>query len=229
MNVKKEILGLLKDLPLTQENICSCGSRVSLPVLWSDYYCEVCGHHVMLAPNTTRAIAQRLITAAGMDPETVGLSIGDPQTLSPDFINTLRQEVGRNFAFVRLNGKFKFSCVNCGKCCKHALNSKKEYFANLSEDESLRIFGDAKQMRLPLNEISKTCIFWDAKNYLCKIHEKRPTFCRLFPFQTFGLDEANKRVRFLAWIPSPCPGVGQGQSWTVHKYLKVSGVLHKFI
>jgi len=228
MNIKKEILSLLKDLPLTQESVCSCGSKIRIPILWNDYFCEVCGHHVLLTPNVTRTIAQRLLVAAGMEPELIGLSIGDPQSIPAGLIKTLREEVGRNFAFVRLNGKFKFDCVNCGKCCKHALNSKKAYFANLSEEEALRIFGDAKLTRLPLNEITKTCIFWDTKNYLCKIHEKRPTFCRLFPLQTFGIELDKKRVRFLTWIPSPCPGVGQGKTWTVHQFLKAGGVLHKF-
>lgn len=225
----KELEKVLQGTPLTQTVTCRCSASATIPILWEDYYCATCGHHTILEANPARTLARKLISALGTHPERLGLAVGDPQTLPNAFVSQLRAEVGRNFAFVKLSGKFKFECTHCGKCCKHPITSKKSYFANLSVEESQRIFGDTHHEKLPLNEDRTACMFWDATTLGCKIHEKRPTFCRLFPLQSIGLDIEGQRVRFLAWIPSPCPGVGKGKLWTVHEFLKVSGVLHRFV
>lgn len=225
--IDKKLAEALKGLALTQKVTCRCGFSSTVPVLWDDYYCGACGANVMLPQDNARAIARRLVMRLDVHPEHVGLALGDPQALPPAFIRQLRAEAGRNFAFVRLEGAFKFECQHCGKCCKKAISSKNAHLARISPEESLLAFGDSNHSRLPVVASTGACVFLDDKTR-CTIHGRRPIMCRLFPLQSFGLELDGQRIRYLAWIPSPCPGVGQGRTWTVHEFLKVSAVLNRF-
>ncbi|MFX0114021.1 MAG: YkgJ family cysteine cluster protein [Candidatus Hodarchaeota archaeon] len=95
----------------------------------------------------------------------------------------------------------QFHCNNCGKCCnlRQSQNSvRNNSFAVVlcdldinrlaKADESLLRFLKPATLRntaetvILIEKIDKKCPFFDQKTNLCKIYEKRPYVCRVFPY-----------------------------------------------
>lgn len=84
-----------------------------------------------------------------------------------------------------------FECKRCGLCCQgeSTISLSKEdisriaKFLNISEDEFLEKYIVKKGIfRIEMKTKNGSCIFFDEKERLCKIHPVKPEKCKEWPF-----------------------------------------------
>jgi len=222
----------IRQLPPTKHVLCQgCGHETTVPILWTDWYCERCGHHNTVDDSgTPEGLVRLSLQWAGVDPESIGLALGNPHDIPADIMTQLALQLGRAPKFLGLNRKFRWDCVNCGKCCHHAITEATGHQATLSPEEASLL--GVEGTHLPLDAGQEVCKFWETLlggNEVigtCAVHSKRPAFCRAFPLGLFGIQSGNRHVRYILWTGSKCPGLNKGRVWTVREFLKQSGILH---
>jgi Fe-S-cluster containining protein len=119
----------------------------------------------------------------------------------------------------------RFSCEQCGTCCRGAgyvwldlptIAAIAEYL-KLSPEDFTRKYVRRVGTRLSLIEKPNyDCIVWDEQKG-CIIYEVRPLQCRTFPFWHENLESPD------AWrgVSRRCRGVGKGDAYSVQQIHRI--------
>lgn len=80
-----------------------------------------------------------------------------------------------------------FECAKCGKCCESQMVplSESDIDRIVSLGYELEDFAEFRDGLWRLREYGGRCVFHDEETGLCRIHEHKPTTCRLFPVVYF--------------------------------------------
>ena len=149
----------------------------------------------------------------------------------------------KRFVSKRLS-ETRFSCVNCGKCCKNRgieLNDKEiqsiAIFLNIDLEEFKQDYIEKREIDriktsihhdyhikkeacfLKIQREDGICIFNEKINNLsrCKIYKIRPNVCRLFPFTwEYVHENQSLNIDFSENSWNNCDGVSNktGRTWT---------------
>jgi len=208
----------------------NCAHKTAVPLFFEEYCCENCGATVNTGklPRFARFV-RKVLEWAKADTYHIGLGIGSSSRVPAILKQKLKQESNNRVKFIRLDNVFKWRCQHCGACCKLPFKTKQHNMARLSKEEATLLFGDTTQTRLPTDPETGYCIFFDPTTKNCTVHDKRPMFCRLFPFGSIGVEKQSKYTRYLFWTGSPCPGLNKGDDKTLEEFLLSSGVLHRML
>lgn len=121
--------------------------------------------------------------------------------------------------------KQRWECRTCGICCKHfTVTLGKAKLAELIHNYGRKVV-TRDHGKWKLRKINGRCIFQDSTG-LCRIHEKKPKGCELFPFYIFQEPRHNLRggkaeywaedTCYYIYVNEFCPGFGQGKRLQKH-------------
>jgi Fe-S-cluster containining protein len=113
----------------------------------------------------------------------------------------------RNSALEISYPKLRFECLaNCALCCSYKVTLSQDDLDRLRRGghEEEAFYRKEGADRASLRRDAKGCIFLDAGRR-CRVHDLRPTYCRLYPF-----------IREIYYRPEvdvdySCPGIGFGE------------------
>lgn len=93
----------------------------------------------------------------------------------------IAKEISDRIVKVVTEFQAKFHCQKCGKCCEsgvgvamwpHEFHRLKKLDKHIYKH--IVMIGNWYALRLP-------CVFYNSKKHRCKIYEKRPIACRMYP------------------------------------------------
>ena len=159
--------------------------------------------------------------------------------------------LGKKWELVDDNKKFRFTCDQCGKCCKKVEVMINPYdiarisdYLKINSAEFVNTYckihiGDSSKLPVLTLKTDPICNF--NKGGLCMIYDARPAICRSFPVGRAQVyDKETKEIKE-KWMLNPnCSSIPlrQQKEWTIKEWIedqKVkecydgSGEWHKFI
>jgi hypothetical protein len=218
----------IQKLPQTKRVPCKhCHFETYIPILWDCWWCERCGEKNSLdLSGLVYGVVRESLLWAHMDPDVIGLSMGDPKRISPRLTEHITKTFGRPLPFMSLRQHFNWECQHSGKCCSDVVKYTCESSGRLSPQESVSLCGRPDQSYLPRKATEDPMCAYRVNNR-CSAYHVRPSFCRTYPLGVLSIEVGDKRVHYIVASGVCCPGLGKGRTWRVKDYLKEVGVLQR--
>lgn len=219
----------IQQMPTIKRVMCRhCKHEAPIPILWDTWWCERCGTQSTLnMAGMIHGLARAALVWAGLDPDLIGLSLGDPKRISPTIVERITQTFGRTLLFMSLKQHFHWECQHSGHCCSDVVKYSCDSAGRLSATESLALCGRDDQSRLPSKGDPPVCGYREGGR--CTAYSVRPSFCRAFPLGILSVEVGPKRVHYIVAAGVACPGLGKGPVRLVKDYLKEVGVLQRLV